>query len=171
MVCRADGEPKTFSNDGSVCWESLVSSRTIVTTTEAKPPTTTTEAKPPTIKSFAQVCPPERLARVLSSLGVTSASSDSTGLASTDSVIDCSCSFSGGMATDGRGIFGIASDRREIYSGLAGSVGNLLPPSKMRSMSENSSSISLSASASADQGWMGGGAVNGSLILSLVLTS
>jgi hypothetical protein len=54
---------------------------------------------------------------------------------------------------------------------LAGSVGNLLPPSKIRSISENNSSINLSAEASADQGWIELELVNGLLALGLVLTS
>jgi hypothetical protein len=65
---------------------------------------------------------------------------------------------------------GITIDRKETYSGLTGSVGNLLLPSNIRSMSENKSSINLSASASADQGWIGGEMVN-DFDLWLVLTS
>ncbi len=68
-------------------------------------------------------------------------------------------------------IFGITIDCNETYSGFIGSVGNLLPPSKIRSMSENKSSINLSASTSGDQGWIEVEVVNDSLALGLVLTS
>ena len=53
---------------------------------------------------------------------------------------------------DGMAILGITIDCKETYSGLIGSVGNLLLPSKIRSISANKSSINLSASVCADQG-------------------
>ncbi|GAB4173230.1 MAG: hypothetical protein Fur006_02400 [Coleofasciculaceae cyanobacterium] len=75
-----------------------------------------------------------------------------------------------GFTAPGAASCGITIGFRDTYSGLAGSVGNLLLPSKMRSMSENNSSINLSASVSADQGWMEEGVVNGSLSFGFVLT-
>ena len=75
------------------------------------------------------------------------------------------------MTAGGIVICGITSDFKETYSGLTGSVGNLLPPSKIRSISENNSSINLSASESADQGWIEAGAFSGSLALLFVITS
>jgi hypothetical protein len=95
----------------------------------------------------------------------------SLNLESVDSGLGVSESFSGGGTTaGGAGICGITIDFKETYSGWAGSVGNRLPPSKIWSRSENNSSINLSASASADQGWMGVGAMDGSLSFGFVLT-
>lgn len=101
----------------------------------------------------------------------TLASNGSTGVGEVSSVLDSSSSSWGGITADGVVICGITIGFKETYSGLAGSVGNLLPPSKIRSMSENNSSINLSASFSGDQGLIGGGALNSSLTPWLVLTS
>jgi hypothetical protein len=100
-------------------------------------------------------------------------SKGSTGVVgvSLGSGLGCSSSSWGGITAGGIAICGITIGCKDTYSGLAGSVGNLLPPSKIRSISENNSSINLSAEASADQGWIELELVNGLLALGLVLTS